>query len=114
MLHFSLIIIFRNFVVVEFTVESTRAIGTGRVGNGMTLRQNSQPQYSAESNSGFDAAVAAGHRYDQAMNQTAFATPQPNAVNNAIQTNNVKRKSVQDRLVRSRAYFNESTTNSNQ
>lgn len=94
-------------------MESTRAIGTGRVGNGMTLRQNSQPQYSAESNSGFDAAVAAGRRYDQTMNQTAAYTQQT-SVNNAIQTNNVKRKSVQDRLVRSRAYFDESATNSNQ
>lgn len=97
---------------MDLTVESTRAIGTGRVGNGMTLRQNSQPQYSVDSNSGFDAAVAAGRRYDQAMNQTAFMPPQQNAINNAAIQTNTKRKSVQDRLVRSRAF--ENTTNTNQ
>lgn len=99
------------------TVESARAIGTGRVGNGMTLRQNSQPQYSVDSNSGFDAAVAAGHRYDQTMNQTAYLpSQQTTTINHAIQmNNNVKRKSVQDRLVRSRAYFDEKhSTNFNQ
>lgn len=104
------------FLILDFVfpVDATRAIGTGRVGNGMTLRQNSQPQHSAESNNSFDAAVAAGRRYEQTLNQTAYVPSQQTGVNNAIQTNNVKRKSVQDRLVRSRAYFDESAPNFNQ
>lgn len=95
--------IFLTNLQLFILVESARAIGTGRVGGGLNMRQNSQPTF-ATNEKDFQVNGSAINRRN-----VIGTTP-----NTTIDSNNYKRTTVQDRLNRNRNYFDESATNSNQ
>lgn len=94
------------------SVETARAIGTGRVGNGMSSRQqqhNPQSKFTSMQNDTKSNAI--NRRNDQLDNNSSKAIFSTQPSNH----NNVARSSVQDRLNRNRECLGElSKTKSNE
>lgn len=80
--------------IVCISVEAARAIGTGRVGNGMSLRQNPPPQFQASN----DAPLRSPQTIPNMIPMVTVPQPLPQMQASAMP----KRSSVQDRLNRIR------------
>lgn len=88
-------------------METARAIGTGRVGNGMSSNRPTNPQQNFAPPQ-IDARVNAVNRRNDQFDNSSKAIFSTAPSNNP---NNIKRTSVQDRLNRNRDYFGDINKN---